>query len=49
MAVYNQILKLKPNDIALTAVISNNIVAAHKVFNTNAQSFLIEGICFSNF
>ena len=31
LVCYNQVLKNKPNNIALTAVISTNIVAAHKV------------------
>jgi len=30
LAVYNQVLKAKPSDIALVAVLSNNIIAIHK-------------------
>lgn len=35
LTAYNKVLKNKPTDIALTAVISNNIVAIHKVSQNN--------------
>merc|ERR1711962_1030743 len=30
LAMYNQVLKSKPSDVALTAILSNNIIAIHK-------------------